>query len=166
MPEHLRGELSSKSFGLLLSNDTGENVRAVLEIVQARHPPKVIIVGDFTLRAFLSSGYSPDLGLFDKKVGRSESAFSIEITDSACNPAGSITDDAVSAIRRHLASGEKSLLFIDGEEDLLSLPCILYSPEGSIVVYGIPGEGMMVITVNKETKEKIKRIIARFERVD
>lgn len=166
MPEHLRGELSSKSFGLMLSGDLEKNVRSVLEIVKSIRPPKVIIVGDFTLKAFMGSGFRPDLGIFDRKTGRTTSDFLAGDVSETTNPPGRITDEAVSKIRELLSSDEPALLFVDGEEDLLSLPSVLCSPEGSLVIYGIPSEGMMVVTADKKSKEKIKRIMNEFERFD
>jgi hypothetical protein len=41
---------------------------------------------------------------------------------------------------------------IDGEEDLLALVAVLYAPEKSLVVYGQPNEGMVVVEVTKEKK--------------
>jgi hypothetical protein len=165
MPEHLRGELSSRSFGLILLGTPEENVRSVLEIVRSTRPPKVIIVGDFTLKAFLGSGFRPDLGIFDRKTGRAVFDFPEEGLSETINPPGRITDEAIFRIKELLSSDHSSLLFVKGEEDLLSLPSILYSPEGSLVIYGIPSEGMMVVTADRNSKEKIKGILKQFKRV-
>ena len=154
MPMRLRDELS-KQYGTLLTGDPKSNVRAALGILRSKRPPRVIMVGDFTLKAFIESGYRPNLGIFDNKTKRSLFPISERPTNVVSNPAGHISDEAVLTIRRLLLSEGPSLLFVDGEEDLLSLPAILYSPEGSIVIYGMPGKGMVVIVADKEIKEKI-----------
>jgi uncharacterized protein (UPF0218 family) len=81
------------------------------------------------------------------------------------NPAGHISDEAVSSIRQLLLHKSPRLLLVKGEEDLLSLPALLYSPEGSIVIYGMPDEGMMVIVAERKIKEKIASLISQFERI-
>ena len=163
MPTRLRDELS-KQYGTLLTGDPKSNVEAALDILRSKRPPKVVVVGDFTLKAFIESGYRPNLGIFDNKTKRSLFPISERPTNVVSNPAGHISDEAVLTIRRLLLSEGPSLLFVDGEEDLLSLPAILYSPEGSIVIYGMPGKGMVVIVADKEIKEKIASLISQFER--
>ena len=164
MPEHLKQELSATDFGLLLTGTPAENVKSILGIIESTHPQKVVVVGDFTLMAFLEAGFKPNVGIFDCKTLRSSFLSNLEATDQALNPAGQITDDASLAIRRIIRRKTSSLLRIDGEEDLLSLPSILNSPIGSLVIYGIPDKGMMVITVDKTIKEKVKKMIRQFLR--
>ena len=166
MPDNLRHELSSKDFGNLLSGNPAENARSVIAAAKSRQAPKVVVVGDFTLKAFLNSGFRPDLGIFDRKTRRSDFLISEKVDAEVLNPAGQISDEAVAAIRRLLSLNRPSLLLVNGEEDLLSLPSVLYSPDGSIVVYGMPGEGMMVITTDAENKEKVKKLLEKFERLE
>jgi uncharacterized protein (UPF0218 family) len=163
MPLRLRDELS-KQYGILLKGDIESNVKTALDILRAKHPPKIIVVGDFTLKAFIESGYRPDLGIFDNRTKRSSFPISEKPTSVVSNPAGHISDEAVSSIRQLLLSKGPSLLFVEGEEDLLSIPAILYSPEGSIVIYGMPNKGMVIIFADREIKEKIASLICQFER--
>jgi uncharacterized protein (UPF0218 family) len=164
MPVRLRDELS-KRYGILLTGDPESNVKAALDILRTRHPPKVIVVGDFTLKTFIESGYRPDLGIFDSRTRRSSFPISEKPTNVVSNPAGHISDEAVSSIRQLLLHKSPRLLLVKGEEDLLSLPALLYSPEGSIVIYGMPDEGMMVIVAERKIKEKIASLISQFERI-
>ena len=39
-------------------------------------------------------------------------------------------------------------IVVEGEEDLATLPAILYAPPGSVVVYGQPDEGSVLVKVN------------------
>jgi len=165
MPDHLRGELSSTSFGDLLTGSPGENVQSVLGIIRSTRPPKVLVIGDFTLNAFLEAGYRPDAGIFDCRSMRAPVLSSLKATDRIVNHAGEITDEAVLTIKRIMRRKRPSLLLVDGEEDLLSLPSILNSPKGSLVIYGIPSRGMMVIAVDQKIKKRIKKLVSQFHRV-
>ena len=57
-------------------------------------------------------------------------------------------------------------IVINGEEDLLALPAVLFAPEGSFVVYGQPKEGVVVIKVTAEKKAEVKLIIDEMEVVN
>jgi GTP-dependent dephospho-CoA kinase len=51
------------------------------------------------------------------------------------------------------------ILKIEGEEDLLALPFFLLTELSSVVVYGQPFEGMVVVRVTKAIRTKTKRLI-------
>jgi len=165
MPDSLRGELS-KTYGTLLTGTPGRNVARALRMIQSRRPPKVIVVGDFTLHHFLEAGFRPDVGIFDMKTRRSD--FSGAIRDEGAvrtsNPQGCISDEAAAALDVALLSEGPVQILVDGEEDLLSLPAIAKSPLGSFVIYGMPKRGMVVLTVDKGMKEKIGSLLGKFTR--
>ncbi len=48
---------------------------------------------------------------------------------------------------------------VDGEEDLATLPAILYAPLGSAVVYGQPNEGSVLVMVTPEKKKQIENLM-------
>jgi len=50
---------------------------------------------------------------------------------------------------------------VDGEEDLLALPLLLILPEGSILMYGQPYEGMVVVKINSKVRKKAKDLMDR-----
>ena len=50
-------------------------------------------------------------------------------------------------------------LEISGEEDLLVLPYILLAQYGSVILYGQPLRGMVVVDVTTAIREKTKRLI-------
>ncbi|MDI9644298.1 MAG: DUF359 domain-containing protein [Candidatus Verstraetearchaeota archaeon] len=166
LPEELRLELS-KCQGKLLSGTPRENVANAVEHVRSKSPPKVVVVGDFTLREFIDFGFLPDVAIFDNRSRRSEfRQVGLSPTAVVRNPPGTITDEAISSIRDGLASDRQSAILVEGEEDLLALPAILLSPVGSIVVYGIPGIGMAIVEATPEMKEKVKAMLEKFERVE
>lgn len=164
LPDSLRAELS-KPYGMLLTGDLESNIKAVIDLANKKHPPKIVVVGDFALSGFIKLGYLPSLGIYDKKTKRSSFTTTIKPTEVVSNPAGHISDEAIIAIKRLLSSPTPSTLYVDGEEDLLSIPAILHSPEGSFVIYGLPEKGMVLITVEKSIKKKVSEIMKHFERV-
>ncbi|MBU7035363.1 MAG: DUF359 domain-containing protein, partial [Theionarchaea archaeon] len=44
-----------------------------------------------------------------------------------------------------------------------ALPAILYAESNTLVVYGVPSEGIMVIRPTEENKQKVKDVLALFE---
>jgi uncharacterized protein (UPF0218 family) len=79
------------------------------------------------------------------------------------NPAGRIEAEAWQVIEEAIRVGS-SVVLVDGEEDLLTLPAVLSSPDTSIVVYGQPNVGIVAIRVSPEKKKEITRIVELMER--
>jgi len=64
-------------------------------------------------------------------------------------------------IQTSLQGEEKIKIIVEGEEDLATLPAILYAPMGSAVVYGQPNEGSVLVDVTAEKKLHIEELIKR-----
>ncbi len=71
------------------------------------------------------------------------------------NPAATLTKELIDLIRESLDSRERVKIVVDGEEDLATLPSILYAPLGSVVVYGQPNVGSVMVKVTAEKKQQI-----------
>jgi GTP-dependent dephospho-CoA kinase len=131
----------------------------------------LISVGDVTTRNLLDSGLVPDIGIVDHKIERkpSESKISYDaVVLHAKNPAGIITDELWKTIKDGLEVVQKSkkhvLIVVDGEEDLSVVPCILESPKNSLILYGQPGEGVVLVEVDR-AKHMAEYLIKKFEEV-
>lgn len=70
------------------------------------------------------------------------------------NTPGSISKNAVETIKDIIDKKMIAQIIVDGEEDLLALPIFCLSPIGTVVFYGQPSEGLVVVHVD----EKIKKI--------
>ncbi len=81
------------------------------------------------------------------------------------NPPGTITEEAITAIREALESDKHVHVIVDGEEDLLTLIAVLYAPERSLVVYGQPNEGIVIVKVTPEKKADAAEILKAMETV-
>jgi uncharacterized protein (UPF0218 family) len=79
------------------------------------------------------------------------------------NPAGEITSELEDAVRNALAGESGRIIRVEGEEDLALLPCVLYAPDGAVVVYGWPGKGMMAVDVDAASRMWARETLARME---
>jgi GTP-dependent dephospho-CoA kinase len=137
---------------------------------------KVISVGDATTNKLLSFGIIPDVSVIDgyerrkKKATSSTKATIYSLNSkknvslfSCVNPPGSISVDSMSIIKISLKSKKPVIMEIIGEEDLLALPFLLLARNDSMVFYGQPGEGMVVVRVTDAVRKKAKELIGMFE---
>ena len=60
---------------------------------------------------------------------------------------------------------ESVRITVDGEEDLLVIPACIYAPDKSVVLYGQPNEGMVIVPVTSEIRNKTKSILYLINRV-
>ncbi len=79
------------------------------------------------------------------------------------NPPGRITRKMAEAVRNALEGKVPAIIRVDGEEDLALMPCILFAPIGTVIVYGWPGVGMMAVTTDAMIKEKIRKLWNKME---
>jgi uncharacterized protein (UPF0218 family) len=153
--------LLKKPLGELI--DLADQNAPVEKIAKAK---LVIAVGDATSRSLRSRGRSADIELIDGKEQRKEVTLeaSHQRTVKVSNPAGEITIEAMNTLKRVLPAGRKLTIIIDGEEDLLTIPAALYSPLGSIVLYGQPGRGVVMLEVKPELKQRMRKLLRDLRR--
>jgi len=178
LPGALRSELKAP-FGPIYTDgdallaDAGEPLVAVGDIVtfhllEAGRVPAVAFVDERTKRADVDpavreaiearrSGTSASSG----DDGQDPSGFDRERTVD--NPPATLTADLLSALAEGLAEAGTTLVRVDGEEDLATLPAVLAVPEGGSVVYGQPDEGMVLVTADDETRERARSIVERMD---
>jgi uncharacterized protein (UPF0218 family) len=72
------------------------------------------------------------------------------------NPQGTLTEEAIEAVRQALLSAEHTHIVVSGEEDLLVLTAVEYAPENSFVIYGQPHCGVVVVKVTADKKAEVK----------
>lgn len=79
------------------------------------------------------------------------------------NPAGQLTAQAWDAVRDALQADGTTRIVVDGEEDMLGIPCFLEAPEGAVVVYGMPGQGAVVCQVTPELRQRVADFVQALE---
>ncbi|MEM3402786.1 MAG: DUF359 domain-containing protein [Candidatus Hadarchaeales archaeon] len=153
----------------LLKRPLGRLVRNPQDAAKALRKRKVVAIGDVTGATLLKDGVRPAILVVDMKtlrgpVSREESKVLESFRGEEIkveNPAGTITPSAWEAFRK---AERSTKILVDGEEDLLTIPAILLSPIGTVVVYGQPGEGMVLVEVTEEKKKEVTEILKKFRR--
>ncbi len=138
---NLRRELS-RPYGILFVNN-----KLFLNFLTEFRNRKIITVGDYVSAFLETNGILPFLEIVDGKTRRKievESKWKIKYKIK--NEAGVIRLSAFETIREALSSG--GIILVEGEEDLLVIPVIMYSELGSFIIYGQPGVGAVVIINN------------------
>lgn len=165
LPEFLRDELSIPR-GTLVKGKEADVSKRVCEIIKKSKPSKVITVGDVVTRSVISAGLIPDLSIVDGKTlrGPEESIdYLVDDAYSLFNPPGLITADAWAVIEKALRRNGKIKVVVDGEEDLLGIPVVLLAPKGSMMLYGQPNEGIVIVTIDNEIRRFAKSILNQME---
>jgi len=166
LPDELRSLLKDP-LGKLCKGDGLECVEAMRsELLAAK---KVAAVGDMTAFYLLKAAIVPDLAVVDNKTKRMpvpdhvvesldhDSYKTVEVK----NPAATLTGELIDQIKAALNGFERVKIIVDGEEDLATLPAILYAPMGSAVVYGQPDEGSVLVKVTADKKKQIEDLMKR-----
>lgn len=158
----LRSELKDP-FGPV-STDTA----AVLE---AAGTP-LLTVGDIVTFHTLRAGEIPDVAFVDERTERA--AVDDEVREgidpdrfdrvvTVDNPPATLTAALLDALAEALDTEARTLVRVDGEEDLAALPAIAAAPEGASVLYGQPGEGVVHVTVDDEVRTRVVTLMAQMD---
>ena len=52
---------------------------------------------------------------------------------------------------------------VNGEEDLLVIPVCIYAPENAIILYGQPNEGLVIVKITSEIRNKTQKLLDLME---
>jgi uncharacterized protein (UPF0218 family) len=163
----LRAKLK-EPFGRLIRGSFAETMGKMENIVKREKPPKIVSVGDTVSRNLHEHQMNPQLSITDNKRMRRKikpRIFTGKNVVHVKNPQGTITEEAITAIREALESDERVHIIVDGEEDLLALIAVLHAPEKSLVIYGQPYEGIVVVKVTSEKKAEATEILKAMKTV-
>ncbi len=159
LPEALRADLARPLGRLVRGNEVVAAVRGAKPLVT---------VGDYTTADLVERGILPQIAVVDFKTKRIEEprwhtklkgvGDWVVMID---NPAGTIRKDVWPVISEAFKSRERVRLEVRGEEDLLALVCIALAPEGAVVAYGQPGEGAVVVRVDRQARTRVHDILRR-----
>jgi pantetheine-phosphate adenylyltransferase len=168
MPDLLRPELQ-KPMGIVLKP------QQVAYSVLHNRDNIIVTVGDVTTETIFSFGVQPALAVIDLQVERkpyqSFAAYKFPkkyLVKYLTSGPGFIAKKAVSVIRQWSKQVKKrTVLVVNGEEDLLAIPVIALAPLRSIVYYGQPAvggqkEGLVEVVVTSEKKKQAKELLSQF----
>ncbi|MHA2379245.1 MAG: DUF359 domain-containing protein [Candidatus Thorarchaeota archaeon] len=135
--------------------------KRVVTRIRSETPKLVIAVGDVTSATLIDEGYTPDVSIVDgiTKRGKYEERFSGEREYSFYNPAAVLYPEAWATIDTAIHDKQKSLVTVDGEEDLMGFPGVLLAPNGSVMLYGQPDVGIVWVPVDKANKSLARSLL-------
>jgi len=159
LPDDLRDQLKNQLGNLINDNDPNKE-----NIIKNFFAESVIItVGDRTTENMLQLGLKPQIQIIDGLEKRSECAVPADDTIntklSCKNPPGEITEESIQVIQKAFSSEPPVRITVDGEEDLLVIPACIFAPENSVVMYGQPNEGLVIVTITPEIRAKVQKIL-------
>ena len=127
----------------------------------------IFSVGDIVTHNLHKHGLIPAIAITDGHTMRSPCSRDPPAPAGRCirvtNPAGTITDELIEGIHEALAN-PPARIHVEGEEDLAVIPLVLAAPEGTVVLYGQPREGVVVRIIDTEAKAKAEELLAHFIR--
>ena len=159
LPNSLRDQFKTP-LGLLLP-ETNTDKKTIEKHLPDN--PYLITVGDRTTEKMIEYNLNPSLQIIDNLEKR-EKRISPKLTDSTTelfvvNPAAEITAQSINLIKNAFALKPPVRIIVDGEEDLLVLPVCIYAPENAIVMYGQPNEGLVIVKITPEIRNKTQSLL-------
>jgi len=149
-------------FGTLIQGSFTDTMSKMKELVEKGKPSRIISVGDVVSRNLQEHSVHPQLTIIDNKSLRNQAMpemVTAEKTVHVANPQGTITKEALIAIKEAIYKNVHTHIVVDGEEDLLTLIAVLYAPENAVVVYGQPYTGIVVVKVTPQKKTQVKKFL-------
>jgi GTP-dependent dephospho-CoA kinase len=149
-------------FGTLIEGTVQETMAKLKEMLPKEKPPRVISVGDVVSQNLHEYDIHPQLTVIDYislRDQRMPKQAPVEKTVYVANPQGTITDEAIYAIKAALETNEHTHIVVEGEEDLLTLIAILYAPENSFIIYGQPHMGIVIVKTSQKKKAQVKKFL-------
>ena len=126
----------------------------------------LITVGDRTTEKMIDFGLIPSLQIIDGQEKREkrvppklENATELTVD----NPAAEITSQSISIIKKAFTMQSPVRIFVNGEEDLLVLPVCTHAPNNAVVMYGQPNEGLVIVTITTEIRNKAQSLLDLME---
>ena len=159
LPEDLRDQLK-KPLGILLLDSVADKDNISKNIPSGSF---IITVGDATTEKMIRFGFNPSLQIVDsleKRNKRDLPGGYVKTILECTNPAAEITEESISIIRQAFSMAPPVRIIVDGEEDLLVLPVAVYAPDNSVILYGQPNEGLVIVHVTEEVRNRARSIMS------
>lgn len=156
---------------------------------------KTVVVGDATAEIFNKQKINQFLSIVDFLIHREkkfqklpELGFDGEVVQTVTNPHAVLTPELFKAVRLAFDKKDRTVILIEGEDDLAVLPVLLAAPLGFSIFYGQPArlasppasqaeqgglgesvagrpdEGLVQIIVTEDNKEKAYRLLQNFDK--
>ena len=168
LPKELRMELR-KLHGELYRGDGFETAQNIIKDLKS--PARIITVGDIVTFNFLAAGVVPNISFVDNRTKRGPASNEVTHgtkhphfkTITVDNPPGTITEELLQEVAKAMTSDNPLRIFVNGEEDLAALPSIAMAPLSSVVIYGLPDEGAVLVRVTETKRKEIQSLLDRMK---
>ncbi|KYC47274.1 MAG: hypothetical protein AMQ22_01989 [Candidatus Methanofastidiosum methylothiophilum] len=163
LTEELRLKLKNP-MGLLIEGDVKSVIDRLLPLIQDK---RIISVGDVVSQNLIEHEIFPELVIVDGRNLRAEIGDNIDCdnTTTVENPQSEITGELWVAIERFFKDKTKRFkkILVEGEEDLAVMPAVLHGDGDTVVLYGQPERGVVIIEVTEDKKKEISEYLNEME---
>lgn len=149
--------------GILLP-ESQANKENILKHIQENS--YIITVGDRTTEKMIDFDLIPSLQIIDgieKREKREPPKLASATELTVDNPPAEITSQSVDIIKKAFLMESPIRILVTGEEDLLVLPVCIHAPENSVVLYGQPNEGLVIVKITSEIRNKAQSLLDLME---
>ncbi len=163
LPDNLRDQLKIP-LGLLLAEKEATKTNIQKHLFENSY---IITVGDRTTEKMIDFGFIPSLQIIDgreKRVNRNiPKSFGVSTSLTCDNPTAEITTQSIETIKKAFTLQAPVRITVNGEEDLLVIPVCMYAPDNSVVMYGQPNEGLVIVKITPEIRNKTQTLLNLME---
>ena len=162
LPDSLREQMKIP-LGILLP-ESQANKENILKHIQENS--YIITVGDRTTEKMIDFDLIPSLQIIDgieKREKREPPKLANTNEITVDNPPAEITSQSVDIIKKAFLMESPVRILVTGEEDLLVLPVCIHAPENSVVLYGQPNEGLVIVKITSEIRNKAQSLLDLME---
>lgn len=156
----------SEAFKEKLRKPMGKIYKSVGAIFKSPEKPTMAIaVGDIIAMELEKERLIPDVKIIDYKTRRTllKGSVLLRSVPNTINDPGTINPQSAKAVKlainKFLSTKKSQTIIINGEEDLLALPAILFAPLNSLVLHGHWQYGIIAIKIDEEIKNKILNLL-------
>jgi uncharacterized protein (UPF0218 family) len=129
-----------------------------------REAPMVVTVGDRVTDTLGAMGRTPEVQVVDgveRRTRRDLPKVPYARLVKVRNPAGTLTEGAISGVRSAFLGRKPVRVQVEGEEDLMAMIAIAMAPLSAMVFYGQPGVGVVAVKANAISKSRNRALLAK-----
>ncbi len=169
MSEKIKLQLKAP-LGELIPDREVTKAAILARITKSKYPTILVSIGDRSTERLNEFSVPHSLEIIDRieeRKSRTEIPFSASVEKIlyAKNEAGTISSQALTSLASALAQIEEDpaipiRLQIEGEEDLLTLPVLAFFPPETVILYGQPSQGLVIVHARGEPRKRAWDILA------
>jgi uncharacterized protein (UPF0218 family) len=154
-------------FGKLLIGPPEKTIEELKELIYHEKPRKIFAIGDVVASNMVRSGIQVNAIIIDFQTERRPAKHTVldgfKIVKVKNTPR-TVAVQACDVIKEVFQGSSPTAIIVDGEEDLLTLPAIESAPLESVIVYGQPHVGIVLVHINERTKNEARQLFQIIEK--